>query len=226
MRITKHGDRAISKVALTFDDGPNPFFTQRFLQVLKTEECPASFFIIGRFAVRYPELARAIQSDGHTIGGHSYTHGGDDDRQTYGDFRRGNKVIEDIIGQPVKYIRVPCFGYHAIDSGRHRCTELFETLSDKIRTGEVVVVDHDDVITNDWNYHYVTPGEIRTQVRENCKNGSIVDLHDGSHREHEMSFRPQKTLQALRQIIQDLRQCGFQLVNLDSLSLEFQERFP
>jgi peptidoglycan/xylan/chitin deacetylase (PgdA/CDA1 family) len=217
MRLTKCGERKTSKVALTFDDGPNPFFTGQFLEILKTEGCIASFFLIGRFAERYPELVRRIRSEGHTIGGHTYTHGGDDDQQTFGDFRKGNDVIEGIIGEAVKYIRVPGFGY-----GEGRCSELFGNLSDKIQTGELVVVDQDDVILNDWMYDAVTPDEICTQVREKCKNGSIISLHDGSHREREMNFRPEKTLQALTRIIRDLRERGFQMVNLDSLSLEFQ----
>jgi peptidoglycan/xylan/chitin deacetylase (PgdA/CDA1 family) len=58
-------------VALTFDDGPNPSFTEKFLSVLKTERCPACFFLIGRFAESYPDLVRNIAADGHTICGHN-----------------------------------------------------------------------------------------------------------------------------------------------------------
>jgi peptidoglycan/xylan/chitin deacetylase (PgdA/CDA1 family) len=218
-----HGERGTPTVALTFDDGPNPFFTEKFLETLKTEGCSASFFLIGRFAESYPDLVRKIFEDGHTIGGHTYTHGGDDDRQTYADFCKGNETLAQITGQPVKYLRVPGFGYSLPDNGGCRASELFGVLSAKILTRELMVVDQDGVILNDWDYNRVTPESIRVQVVQKCQNGSVIDLHDGSHKSHEMSFRPGKTLEALPRIIQDLRTRGFRMVNLDSLSLEFQE---
>jgi peptidoglycan/xylan/chitin deacetylase (PgdA/CDA1 family) len=218
-----HGERGTPTVALTFDDGPNPFFTEKFLEILKTAGCSASFFLIGRFAESYPDLVRKIFADGHTIGGHTYSHGGDDDQQTYADFCKGNETLAQITGQPVKYLRVPGFGYSLPDNGGCRASELFGVLSAKIITRELMVVDQDGVILNDWDYNRVTPESIHVQVLQKCRNGSVIDLHDGSHKSHEMSFRPGKTLEALPRIIQDLRTRGFQMVNLDSLSLEFQE---
>lgn len=97
-------------------------------------------------------------------------------------------------------------------------------LSDKINSGQMMVVDHDDVILDDWKHDCVTPEHIRSQVLGKCQNGSIIDLHDGSHKFHEMSIRPEKTLQALTRIVRDLRERGFQIRNLDSLSVEFQKK--
>ena len=221
--VTRHGERASAKVALTFDDGPNPFFTEKFLDILKTEGCSATFFLIGRFAEKYPELVTRIFADGHTIGGHTYTHGGDQDQQTCADFCKGNETLARITGHPVKYLRVPGFGYSRPDSAGCRASEILGVLNAKILTRELMVVDHDGVIGNDWDYHRVTPESIHIQVLQKCQNGSIIDLHDGSHRSHEMSFRPGNTLEALPRIIRDLRSRGFQMVDLDSLSLQFEE---
>lgn len=221
--VARHGARATAKVALTFDDGPNPFFTEKFLGILKSEGCSAAFFLIGRFAEKYPELVAKIFADGHTIGGHTFTHGGDHDQQTFADFCKGNETLAQITGQPVKYLRVPGFGYSLPDEAGCRASELGGALNAKILTGELMVVDHDGVIGNDWDYDSVTPESIHMQVLQKCQNGSIIDLHDGSHKSHEMSFRPGKTLEALPRIIRDLRSRGFQMVNLDSLSLQFEQ---
>jgi peptidoglycan/xylan/chitin deacetylase (PgdA/CDA1 family) len=180
--VAKHGERGTPTVALTFDDGPNSFFTEKFLDVLKTEGCSASFFLIGRFAERYPDLVARIFADGHTIGGQTYTHGGDNDQQTYADFCKGNETLEQIIGQPVEYLRVPGFGYRERDNGERRCSELLGVLSAKILTRELIVVDQDDIILNDWDWYcdHVTPESIHDDVLKKCPNGSVIGLHDGS----------------------------------------------
>src|SRR5581483_3247791 len=61
-------------VWLTFDDGPYPEDTLQLLALLKIHNAHATFFVIGRQVQRYPELARAILRDGHTLANHTQTH--------------------------------------------------------------------------------------------------------------------------------------------------------
>ena len=61
-------------VWLTIDDGPHPEDTPQLLRLLKKNNASATFFVIGRRAQKYPELARAILSDGHTLANHTQTH--------------------------------------------------------------------------------------------------------------------------------------------------------
>ncbi|MFE4424905.1 bifunctional polysaccharide deacetylase/glycosyltransferase family 2 protein [Streptomyces sp. NPDC056817] len=61
-------------VALTFDDGPDPVWTPRILEVLRRNHVHATFFILGTQAVAHPELVRRIVADGHQIGIHAFTH--------------------------------------------------------------------------------------------------------------------------------------------------------
>jgi peptidoglycan/xylan/chitin deacetylase (PgdA/CDA1 family) len=61
-------------VALTFDDGPDPFHTPRVLDVLDQHHVKATFFMMGRQVERYPDVARDVLRRGHEIGNHSYSH--------------------------------------------------------------------------------------------------------------------------------------------------------
>ena len=62
------------KVALTFDDGPDPAWTPQILDVLKQKQAVATFFVIGENAAANPDLVRRIVDDGNEVGNHSYTH--------------------------------------------------------------------------------------------------------------------------------------------------------
>jgi len=61
-------------IALTFDDGPDPAVTRALLDVLSREHVPATFFVVGRNAVRDPELVRRMVREGHAVGGHTLSH--------------------------------------------------------------------------------------------------------------------------------------------------------
>ena len=63
-----------SVVALTFDDGPVPAHTDSVLALLRQEDVPATFFVVGGSVARNPELARRIVHEGHELGNHSYSH--------------------------------------------------------------------------------------------------------------------------------------------------------
>jgi cellulose synthase/poly-beta-1,6-N-acetylglucosamine synthase-like glycosyltransferase/peptidoglycan/xylan/chitin deacetylase (PgdA/CDA1 family) len=61
-------------VALTFDDGPDPQWTPKILEVLRRHGVPATFFLVGAEAARHPELVRAELAAGHEVGAHTFTH--------------------------------------------------------------------------------------------------------------------------------------------------------
>ena len=62
------------KLALTFDDGPDPEWTPQILDILKAKGVTASFFIIGANAESHPELVQRIVAEGHDVGNHTFTH--------------------------------------------------------------------------------------------------------------------------------------------------------
>lgn len=62
------------RIALTYDDGPNPTYTPKLLALLDRFGARATFFSIGTWAEREPELLRELQAAGHAIGNHTHTH--------------------------------------------------------------------------------------------------------------------------------------------------------
>lgn len=72
--VIRHGDRQGNRVALTFDDGPDPELTPRILDILREHGARATFFVIGRHARTHPELIRRIRAEGHELGNHSFHH--------------------------------------------------------------------------------------------------------------------------------------------------------
>ncbi len=70
--IAEDADRKL--VAITFDDGPNNDYTRMLLSGLKERGVKATFFLLGKEVVKYPEIVAEIHADGHLIGTHSYEH--------------------------------------------------------------------------------------------------------------------------------------------------------
>lgn len=72
--LVAKNSRRSRTLALTFDDGPDPIYTPRVLDVLKANGASAIFFLIGAQAECHPELVRRIIDEGHEIGNHAYPH--------------------------------------------------------------------------------------------------------------------------------------------------------
>src|SRR5262249_59188660 len=72
-RTLTHGSDP-AQMALTFDDGPNDPHTLHLLDVLARHQAKATFFLIGRYVLERPDIARAVQAAGHAIGNHTYNH--------------------------------------------------------------------------------------------------------------------------------------------------------
>lgn len=62
------------RIALTFDDGPDPTWTPKIAAILRAQRVPATFFEVGSLVVRHPELTRMLYRDGFELGNHTFTH--------------------------------------------------------------------------------------------------------------------------------------------------------
>ncbi len=98
------------KIAITFDDGPHPYYTEDLLDGLKERGVVASFFVTGKHAALHPDVIRRMSEEGHLIGNHTYSHiqlqPGNREK-----FReelvKTNAVIQEITGKEVIYVRPP-----------------------------------------------------------------------------------------------------------------------
>lgn len=206
-------DTELKVVALTFDDGPNPHATPQILDILKSENVKATFFLIGKWVEKYPELARRIVSEGHAIGGHTYSHGGEDGRESWGDFKKGNDTIREVTGVDVRQVRVPQFGYNEIDTINRkkvaRIQELTEgSLAEDIASGKLSVIDC-SINPNDWNV-LVPSFLIKEYVLFRLHPGAIICLHDGSEKESELKSRANRTVRMLPKLIQDIKKKNYE----------------
>lgn len=97
-------------IALTFDDGPNPPYTDELLAILAKHNVKATFFPPAKNLEKFPELGRAIVAAGHVIGGHSYSHKFTQIFQTLSfesEIIHTQEVIEKITGKRITLYRQP-----------------------------------------------------------------------------------------------------------------------
>jgi peptidoglycan/xylan/chitin deacetylase (PgdA/CDA1 family) len=163
------------ELALTFDDGPNPAWTPRLLDILATHQVRATFFLVGSYAHAEPALVRRIAAAGHLIGNHSWSHANlalTPANRVREELARTCETLEQFAGVPVRYFRPP-FGA--------RRTIVFQLAR---QLGMVPVLWN--AMTTDWNES--SADRIAEQLAEKVDHLKIrglaanIVLHDGSHR--------------------------------------------
>lgn len=100
----------VRRVALTFDDGPHPLYTEPLLDGLKERGVRATFFVTGENAALHPDIIKRMHDEGHLIGNHTYTHI-ELTKTNREKFKRElvktNEVLQEITGEEVLYVRPP-----------------------------------------------------------------------------------------------------------------------
>lgn len=98
------------KIAITFDDGPHPYYTEQLLDGLKERSVQATFFVTGEHAQLHPDIIKRMSEEGHLIGNHTYSHiqlrSGN--RETFKEeLVKTNEIISGITGEEVLFVRPP-----------------------------------------------------------------------------------------------------------------------
>lgn len=108
--ISRQQSDSEKKIALTFDDGPHPYYTEQLLDGLKERGVVATFFVTGEHAVLHPDVIRRIHEEGHLIGNHTYSHmqlSSNNKEEFKEELIATSEVIEEIIDEEVSYVRPP-----------------------------------------------------------------------------------------------------------------------
>jgi peptidoglycan/xylan/chitin deacetylase (PgdA/CDA1 family) len=195
--------RASRTVALTFDDGPDERFTPRILDILAAKGVPATFFVVGERAERYPDLVRRAHDLGHVIGNHTYTH------SLRFHFRHGaglrrevsacGDAIRAAIGREPRLFRAP---------QGVKTPPLGDVLAERGMTAVGWQVRGMDYVIRD-------PKRIARRLVEGAADGGVLLLHDGGGLQGTVDRSA--TLHALPLVIDGLRARGFSFQRLDRL---------
>jgi len=184
-------------VALTFDDGPWPLYTEQILDVLRDHDAHATFFMLGVRAKRKPEVARRLVREGHLVANHSLSHRSfatASAKETTKQIVKGREVIRQYTGVDSAWLRPP---YGAMDAAAWKIAK--RTRSRVVRW---------TVDSEDWKRPGA--GKIAKRVVKQVKPGSVVLFHDGG------GDRSQ-TVAALPVIIEQLRAKRYVFVTVEEL---------
>jgi cellulose synthase/poly-beta-1,6-N-acetylglucosamine synthase-like glycosyltransferase/peptidoglycan/xylan/chitin deacetylase (PgdA/CDA1 family) len=219
--LVAQGDRLRSpqpdpgkRIALTFDDGPNPQWTPKIIQVLRREGVPATFFMVGSQAARHPDLVRDVQRAGEEIGNHTFTHAGMSTGPgwlRHAEIELTEAVLVGITGHYPRFIRPPYSATSdAVTPGTER--ELAKAVGSRYI---IALADYD---SNDWRRPGVA--KIVRNATPPAGHGGVIMFHDGGGNRGQ-------TVSALALIIPKLRAQGYSFVALrDMLGLTPAEAEP
>ncbi|RQW22369.1 polysaccharide deacetylase family protein [Bacillus sp. C1-1] len=200
--IFAHGDRESKRIALTFDDGPDPRFSGQVLDKLEQYDVPATFFVLGMRANEDPDLLSRIQAGGHEIANHTYSHPNLTDKsvdELEQELNQTNDAIESITGNTPKLFRPP-YGFITRE-----------------QAGRLVTLGYSiigwDVDTLDWSG--IPASEVTDTVLQDTQAGSIILMHDGGDVD---TANPEiYSADALDAIIPALQEQGYTFVTVSEL---------
>jgi cellulose synthase/poly-beta-1,6-N-acetylglucosamine synthase-like glycosyltransferase/peptidoglycan/xylan/chitin deacetylase (PgdA/CDA1 family)/spore germination protein YaaH len=224
--ITRTGYRP-GAVALTFDDGPDPRWTPRILDILKQRRVPATFFIVGENALTERALLQREIAQGDEVGSHTYTHPNlatTDRTRTLFELNATQRLFQAFTGRTLKLFRAPFFG----DAEPTTADEILPALEAQKR-GYLSVGLHVD--SQDWQRPGVAAivRNVVTNVLKNerCDEPSETQCSHNVVLMHDSGGDRSETVAALPIIIDQLRARGYRFVPVSELAgLSVQQAMP
>lgn len=182
------------RIALTFDDGPHPIYTPQMLELLKEEQVPATFFLLGENVELYGDVVKEIAKEGHLIGNHTYHHVQVTSlslEEACKEIQETSDLIEELTGTGTEYVRPP-----------------FGTWNEELEERLNLIPVMWSIDTKDW-----TTQNVDWIVRETVKHAEdhdIILMHDSY----------QSTVDAVKRIIEQLEAEGFEFVTVDEIIMD------
>lgn len=201
LKVFRRGNES-SKIAFTFDDGPDPIYTPILLDLLKKNEVKATFFVVGSRAEKHPELIQRMHQEGHLIGIHNYVHHSNWFMSPW-KVRKGledtAEIIKNVIGVRPVYYRPP-WGM----------LNLFDFVN---RSKYKIILW--SIMAQDWR---TSGGSEKIKQRlSSIKGGDVILLHDCGDTLGAELEAPRNTINALKDVLKQVKTKGFTCVRVDEL---------
>jgi peptidoglycan-N-acetylglucosamine deacetylase len=194
-------DGAGDRLALTFDDGPDPEVTPRVLEALAAAGQHATFFALGERVARHPELARRIVEEGHELANHSFAHawhlGLWPAARVAGELSRCSRALQDAAGVRPRFFRPPA-------------AVLTPRVAAGARRAGLLLCGH--TLRSGDGSPYVPPERILARLQRALRPGAILVLHDGP-----VKGRPPASLALLPELLEELSRRGLRSETLSAL---------
>lgn len=190
-------------IALTFDDGPDPVYTPKLLDLLKRYGAKGTFFVVGENAERYPEIIARIHEEGHIIGIHNYVHHSNwlmRPRTVKRQIHRTSDVIKKITGIRPLYYRPPWGIVNVFDYANLGYLQIVLWTS----------------MFEDWRKK-IGPEKLYRRMRRKLKPGQVFLLHDCGSTLGADRDAPAHTIEALERILNDGRDLGYRFIGIDEM---------
>jgi peptidoglycan-N-acetylglucosamine deacetylase len=189
-------------VALTFDDGPNPPYTNEIIDYLQSRHVVATFFVVGRAVEQYPQVVRAEVNDGNALGNHSWDHAHlilESSPHVAREIAQTDAAIQKAAGVRTRLFRPPF---------RERD---YAVISVARKMGYQVIM-WSVPLPRDWENP--PPTVVRDRVLRYVKDGDIIVLHDGNRGK---SGNRQVSVEATKLIVEALLKQGYRFVTVPEL---------
>lgn len=163
--VYRNVKREDMKIALTFDDGPHPYYTEQILDILEKYNVKATFFFVGQNIEYYPEAAERVQLSGHEIGNHTYTHHrvrALDHSELMREIEKCDDAIYRLSEYKTRLFRPPEGAFDSDARAAAGCMDYSMILW--------------SIDTRDWEH--TPPDTILKNVTTNIKSGDIILMHD------------------------------------------------
>lgn len=195
--------KTVSEIALTFDDGPDPVYTPKLLDLLKQHGAKATFFVVGENAEKNPQIIKRIHDEGHIIGIHNFVHHTNwfmRPRTVKRQIHRTSDVIKKITGARPMYYRPPWGIVNVFDYANLGYLQIVLWTS----------------LFGDWRKR-VSADKLYKRMRSKLKPGQVFLLHDCGITFGADKDAPANTISALERILDDGRRMDYRFVGIDEM---------
>jgi len=201
-RVFRRGT-GINDFALTFDDGPDPLYTPRLLDLLEQYNMKATFFLVGSHAEKHPDIVKRIHSEGHLIGIHNYIHKSNwfmrpvtVRRQV----KRTDEIIYSITGERSHYYRPPWGIVNLFDFAKNTGCRIILWSS----------------MFNDWRSK-IGADKLTQRMLAKLNGGEVMLLHDCGTTMGANPDAPEQMLIALERVLKVAEEKGMKSIRIDDM---------